>query len=50
MKWKASILKSLKYKKACHVNLDFATDVDLRYEEIFVFAAFGTPGQHLYYV
>ena len=26
LKWKQSIMKSLKYKKACHMNIDFASD------------------------
>lgn len=50
LKWKQSIMKSLKYKKACHMNLDFASEVDLRKEELYVFATFGYPGQHLYYI
>lgn len=37
-------MKSLKYKKACHMNIDFASEVDLRHEELYVFAAFGYPG------
>jgi hypothetical protein len=50
LKWKTSLLKSLRYKRACHLNLDFAAEVDPRKEDIFVFATFSPPGQHLYYV
>lgn len=44
LKWKQSIVKSLKYKRAFHHNLDFASEVDTRREEIYVFATFGYPG------
>ena len=49
-KWKNCIQKSLKYKRAQHLNLDFATEVDVRKEPIYVYCVFGPPGQHLYYV
>lgn len=37
-------MRSLKYKKAFHLNLDFATEIDLRHEEIYVYATFSPPG------
>jgi hypothetical protein len=49
-RWQACILKSLKYKKAQYINLNFAAEIDIRREDIYVYAAFGPPGQHLYYV
>jgi hypothetical protein len=50
LKWKQSIMRNLKYKRAFHLNLDFASEVDLRFEDIYVFATFGYPGQHLYWI
>ena len=43
-RWKACIQKSIRYKKAQHVNLDFAAEVDIRREDIFVYAIFAPPG------
>jgi len=40
----------MRYKKAFHLNFDFAADVDLRHEDVYVFATFTPPGQHVYYV
>lgn len=40
----------MRYKKAFHLNIDFAADVDLRHEDVYVFATFTPPGQHVYYV
>jgi hypothetical protein len=37
-------MKSIKYKRACHLNLDFAGEVDLRKEELFVHIVIGPPG------
>ena len=32
------------------MNLEFAEEVDLRKEDLYVFVTFGYPGQHVYYV
>lgn len=49
-KWKTHIAKSIKYRRACHINMEFAQELDLRTDDLFVYASFGYPGQHLYYV
>jgi hypothetical protein len=50
LKWRPTVMKSMRYKKAFHLNADFAAEIDLRQEEVYVFATFSPPGHHLYYV